>query len=522
VTIVAVLPRIASAGVVFFGRSGEVTQQAQQRGLSRQALYRQANAVVQAARGDRTPGDLAALRQHVQLLQARLAGRQRQQRWAVVIDPDKQAAFAATAQAAGVSLSVAWGLLRLLLGTQPPSRAERGRQTRAAGPRAGQVLAVLDEFSRPRAHQVAAAELCSGRRPVLVTRGQDSLCWVGGRLAPSRDGAEWAQEFRQRSAAEQITAAGGQGIRSGLERVNHERRPAGGPEVAGQRDHFRALQRARRAGREARPRAVRAVRPAEQAQQASDQAGRQGVPRSPMQGRLLHQAWAKAERAFDGWSAAAGAFGRRRSGLRRFTPAGELSARARAAAAVPQALAGQTGPEWARARRLLGPEAFPFLGRAQQQLAALPVAAELRQAAVRGEGLRRRPEALRGEGSAARALRGGLLAAGLVLALSGEAGSQALAWVRGVRNGAWRASSLGGGLNSVLRMPQARPKRLTPELLDLKRLYGNVHEFRAGKRKGTSPYGRLGLVLPQGGWWGLLKLPPEQLRQQLSALNPAA
>jgi hypothetical protein len=71
-------------------------------------------------------------------------------------------------------------------------------------------------------------------------------------------------------------------------------------------------------------------------------------------------------------------------------------------------------------------------------------------------------------------------------------------------------------------MPQARPKRLTPELLDLKRLYGNVHEFRAGKRKGTSPYGRLGLVLPQGGWWGLLKLPPEQLRQQLSALNPAA
>ena len=53
-------------------------------------------------------------------------------------------------------------------------------------------------------------------------------------------------------------------------------------------------------------------------------------------------------------------------------------------------------------------------------------------------------------------------------------------------------------------------------------LYWNVREFRSGKRKGSSPYGRLGLVLPKGGWWALLKLTPEQLEEQLSALNPAA
>ena len=115
-----------------------------------------------------------------------------------------------------------------------------------------------------------------------------------------------------------------------------------------------------------------------------------------------------------------------------------------------------------------------------------------------------------------------LLAAGLVLALAGAAGEQAVRLVHGVFSGVWRASSLVEGLNSVLRMQQARQKRLTPGLLDLKRFYWNLHTFRAGRRKGQSPYQRLGMVLPPGMWWELLKIPPEQLRQQLSALNPVA
>jgi len=78
------------------------------------------------------------------------------------------------------------------------------------------------------------------------------------------------------------------------------------------------------------------------------------------------------------------------------------------------------------------------------------------------------------------------------------------------------------GVNSVLRMQQARQKRLTAGLLALKRLYWNMRVFRTGCRKGQSPYGRLGLALPPGSWWELIKKTPEQLRQQLSALNPAA
>ncbi len=78
------------------------------------------------------------------------------------------------------------------------------------------------------------------------------------------------------------------------------------------------------------------------------------------------------------------------------------------------------------------------------------------------------------------------------------------------------------GLNSVLRMQQARHRQLTQGLLDLKRLYWNCRAFRTGKRKKQTPYGRLGLALPTADWWDLLKIPPDQLRQQLSAPKVAA
>jgi hypothetical protein len=188
----------------------------------------------------------------------------------------------------------------------------------------------------------------------------------------------------------------------------------------------------------------------------------------------------------------------------------------RAAGIKPRRTPGSGQPYDAARRRVLA--ALP----AAAPLAGVPAAEALVRAAVRVEGLGAQPEALAGEGPRARALRGVLLAAGLVLTLAGEAGKQARALVRGVLGGAWRASSLVEGLNSVLRMHQGRQKRLTQGLLDLKRLHWNLHEFRAGKRKKSSPYRRLGLVLPTGSWWDLLRRPPEQLRQELSALNPAA
>jgi hypothetical protein len=356
-----------------------------------------------------------------------------------------------------------------------------------------------------------------------MTIEQDSLCWQGGRLADQRIAAEWVKEFRDLPAAEQVTSDQAEGLRKGLELVNHERHQQGQAAIGGQDDHFHVVRAGRRALRKVRGQAVRAFRKAEKVQQVLDRDVWQGRAVVGARYKAAWHWWRKAEQAFDRWSVQEACLKRLQAALQLFTPAGELQTRARAEAEVRAALAGLTGPEWARLRRqALGAKLFTFLDRVQEQLAALPAATDLVGAAVCVEGLRRQPEGLRGEGPSAAALRGVLLAAGLALGLAGEPGSQALALVRGVLGRVWRASSLVEGLNSVLRMQQRRQKRLTQGLLDLKRLHWNTHVFAAGKRKGQSPYGRLGLVLPPGSWWDLLRIPPDELRQQLSALNPAA
>jgi len=461
------------------------------------------------------------LRQQLAALKDSADRQSRQLRLAIVVDADKQAEFAATAQALGVSLSAARALLGVLLGAAAPSVARLGRLTHRAGQQASAVLAVLDEHARPRARQVAADEIFVGRKPVLMTVEQDSLCWLGGRLADSRDGPQWAREFDKLPAAQQVTRDGGQGMEKGLALVNAHRRQAGQAEVADQEDHFHILHRARRALREVRAKAARALGQAEKAQAAMRRARRK---KKLPGGVATHVAklWRTAEAAFDRWSVQERAYERLGAGLRLFTADGELNTPQRAEAEVRAALVELDGPEWSRVRtKLVGPKAFTFLARVHAQLAALPVSAALATAAVQVEVLRRQPETLRGAGPGAGLLRGLLLACGLVLWLSQEAGAQALSLVRGVLNGAWRSSSLVEGVNSVLRMQQRRHKRLTQGLLDLKRLYWNAHVFAAGRRKGKSPYQRLGLALPPGAWWQLLQQPPEQLRQQLSELNKA-
>ena len=94
--------------------------------------------------------------------------------------------------------------------------------------------------------------------------------------------------------------------------------------------------------------------------------------------------------------------------------------------------------------------------------------------------------------------------------------------VRAVVRGVWRASSLVECVNSVARMQQARHRTMTQGLLDLKRLYWNLHRFRVGRRKGRTPYGLLGLELPDRSFWEFLKLTPEELREKLSAQEDVA
>jgi hypothetical protein len=74
-------------------------------------------------------------------------------------------------------------------------------------------------------------------------------------------------------------------------------------------------------------------------------------------------------------------------------------------------------------------------------------------------------------------------------------------------------------VNGVARMQQARHRKMTQGLLDLKRLYWNLRRFRTGRRKDRSPYDLLGLKLPGLSFWDVLRLTPEELREKLSAME---
>src|SRR5262245_44510204 len=116
-------------------------------------------------------------------------------------------------------------------------------------------------------------------------------------------------------------------------------------------------------------------------------------------------------------------------------------------------------------------------------------------------------------------MRGILLVCGVLMAQAGQATQQAVTLLRQALLSVGRASSCVEGINSVVRMQQSRHRKMTQELLDLKRLYWNLRKFRTGRRKRTSPYERLGVQLPLDlSWWQLLQLTPDQLRSVLSAL----
>jgi hypothetical protein len=370
-------------------------------------------------------------------------------------------------------------------------------------------------------HQAVPDEIFVRRKPILMVVEPNSLCWVSGRLVARRDGVTWAEEFRQLPALEQVTKDGGSGLANGLARANAQRQQQGQPLAVEQDDHFHVLREGQRALRISAGQANRAVDRAWKADQ-KEKRRRRGPRPGPGYGPAAAVAlrWRQAHAAYDRWCCQEQAWQQVTSAFALFDASGQRQSRAQAEATVAAALPALTGKHWDKTRAALArPQLWTYLERAHGQLAALPVPAELRQAALRVEGARRRPGVKAGESAAAaRAL---VLVASVVLSLSGVAGAAALAAVRAVLAGVWRASSSVEGINSVLRMQQSRHRRLTQGLLDLKRLYWNCHEFPTGKRKDQSPYRRLGVPLPAGSWWQILKLSPDELRQLLSQPPPS-
>jgi hypothetical protein len=509
--------RLASVDAVFFGLYGDVTRLAQQRGTCRQTLYREAHALARAAEDTQQEQPLRRLQDQAQQLQQQGQPLCHQLAHAVVIDRDKQAEFAAVAQAEGVSLPLARRLLSTLLKEDTPSVAQLGRFAQDAARRATVLLEVLDPLCRLHVRHAALDELFAGRRPVLMAVELDSLVWAVGQLSPTRDGAAWAAQLRPLTALELVTRDAGTGLDKGIALVNAQRRAQGRLPIDDQDDHFHLLREGTRALRRLQGRASRALAVAEKADKARAKVARQGRKQTGV-AAVAARAWCVAEAAFDRWSVADRAWERvRREALPLFTPSGQRNTRVQAEAVLAAVGPALSGSEWDKVQRLLRrPGVFTYLDRVEKELASLPVLAELVPAAVQVEGGRRRPAGSVDAGPRAAAQRGVLLVAAVTLGLAGEAGAKALALVRGVLGQAWRASSAVEGLNSIVRMHQGRHRRLTQSLLDLKRLYWNCRVFRTGKRRKQTPYGRLGLTLPTSDWWQLLKMPADELRQRLT------
>jgi hypothetical protein len=522
---IALSRKIGSAFFVVHGKYGQVSQFASEQGISRQRVYQEAQRVCDTVDGSQTRADLerlradnAALREEVAELKQRLAV-------AVVLDKEKQAELAGVGQACGVTLSQCLTILEALIPGQAMSLATLGRRTQALGKKAGALLEVLDEFTQARVHDIAADEIfvCD---PVLMVVEQESLCWVAGRLSEEVTGEAWSKEFKRLPNLEQVARDGGSGLAKGVALVNAQRQEAAAKQgqeptpIVDQGDHFHALRPGGVGLRRFEKRASAALAKAEDAQKALEACAREGKKQTGPAVRASH-AWRQAEEAMDAWVAIEKTWQRAKEAMRLLTPEGELNSRAQAEAVLAEVLPQLPENDFAKAKRQLQkPEMLNYLDRVQNELEKLPMPAEVKQAAVRQEVLRRQPKLLQGESPQAAALRGVLLMCAVVLSKAGEEGQQAAGAVQEILRRAYRASSLVECLNSVLRMQQAQHRHMTQGLLDLKRLYWNCHRFRSGRRRNTTPYERLGVPWPEGlRWWDVLKLTPEQLRNKLSTVK---
>jgi hypothetical protein len=341
----------------------------------------------------------------------------------------------------------------------------------------------------------------------------ESLCWLTGRLVKARDGLTWAEEFARFPALQAVVRDDGSGLGKGVKIERARRHAAGLPEFDDSLDVFDTLREGGRALRKTWGVATRALDRADAAQQEHDRRGLEGRSRQG-HGAPLNRLWHEAEQTWDQATAAEAAWKRAKSAFEFFTPCGRPNDRAQAEAVVAAALPHLVGMAWAKIRRLLQRrESFTFLDQVQERLAGLGLDPDVMSALLGLEGLRRQPWRLSG---ASRALA---LVRTVYLSKACRDWPEKAGQVRAVLDGVWRASSLVECVNSVTRMQQARHRKMTQGLLDLKRLYWNLRRFRTGRRKDQTPYGLMGLKVPEVSFWEFLKLTPDELREKLSAIG---
>jgi hypothetical protein len=340
-------------------------------------------------------------------------------------------------------------------------------------------------------------------------------------MVDARDGETWAVEFARFSALGTVVRDDGSGLGKGLKLERVRRRAEGLSDLEDMLDVFHTFREGGRALRKTWGAATRALERAEEAQKKLDRMSREGTSQAGHT-TATNRLWRQAEQLWDQAMDTETAWKLTRSAFEFFTQEGRFNDRRQAQAVVAVALPYLNGPAWAKTRRLLlRRESFTFLDQAHRRLAELGLDPDVLSALLDLEGLQRQPWRLSASTPGSAATRAWALARSVQLAKAEPDWQEQARRVREVLRGVWRASSLVECVNSVARMQQARHRIMTQGLLDLKRLYWNLRRFRLGHRKDQTPYGLLGLKVPDLGFWEFLKLTPEELRNQLSAMNDA-
>jgi hypothetical protein len=498
---------IANAAARFRGARGSVTKQAQAVDCSRQTVYDHASQVEaavearhsNAAAEDDKDREIAAL------------GRENAQLWdeldqTIELPLAKQQMFTAQCVAMGLSCSQTHDLLAFLLGDMAcPGRSTIHRWVQAAGRAAGTILKRLDRDCKAWVLVGCLDEIFFHRKAVLVGVEPKSMVWFLGKIAADRRGPTWFGELRPWTALGYVTCDAGTGLQAGIALMQKHQRDTGGIALQKGLDVFPTQREAHRALGRLWNRVERAWEKAEQAERKLHQAQRQGRSLCGLT-HPVKKAWEKVKQEFPRYEKREAVWKQVEPALEIFRPDGRLNDRAWAQKQVAWALTRLPGPEWAKVRRLLQEaESFSFLDRLHDQLGQVPVPEPAREALVRLWWLRRQwPRKARGTDPASCEQIFYLLQ----LVLCQQLDPNWLSWYRQVARvlaEAVRASSAVECMNSVLRMHQARHRTVTPEMLDLKRLYWNLRQFGGGKRKGHCPYKLLGLKLPSYDFCALLE-----------------
>jgi hypothetical protein len=498
---------IVDAAARFSTRHGAISQQAKQSNCSRQTVYDHARKVLWAVISEFSgyPPRQQLLRQ-VQALRQENAQLRNRLNSAIEFTQAKQQEFAAKARAMGLSLNQITTLLVVILGKKSArARSTIERWVQAAGKAAGRVLQQLDAQCKALVLLGCLDEIFFRGRPVLVGVEPASMVWFLGKKVSTLKGSTWAEQLQGWDALQYVVADAGVPLQAGIAQVQTQRSRDSKDPLASGLDVFHTKYEARKALAIAWNQVERDCEAFDQADTQIRKDQRKGVNAQPAALRA-RWAWTKVVKSFTRYESVELAWKQAADALNVFRPDGRLNDRTWAEAQVVPALPNLVGRAWVPVcNHLRAPEAFTFLDRLHNELARIPVSDELREALVRLWWLRRqRPK---------KSVEGPVAGAGHVAHLVQQEVCQKLdptwrEWYRpiaAILRETVRASSLVECMNSVLRMHQSRHRTITPEMLDLKRLYWNCREFLGGKRRGKCPYEHLGLKLPRFDFWDLLQ-----------------